>query len=127
MSEQSDLLRIISEREAALYAALSASDCDALAEIFSDDLLYVHSPGIAETKAENLAGQRSGLYKKGPIRRLSGHTDVLGEVAVTSCVIDMVNTTGTLKGTVRLLDALVWVREGGAWRLLVRQATRLPQ
>jgi hypothetical protein len=63
--------KLIAEREQALYAGLTASDADALGGVFSDDVTYIHSTSIAETKAENLAGQRSGLHRHGPITPLN--------------------------------------------------------
>jgi ketosteroid isomerase-like protein len=123
MSEDAN---IIAEREQALYAALTASDADALGDIFSDDVTYIHSPGIAETKAENLTGQRSGLYKHGPITTVERRTRVFGDVAVTCDVIDMVDTAHGAPYTFRLRETLVWIKEAGTWRLLVRHATRLP-
>jgi ketosteroid isomerase-like protein len=116
----------IAEREQALYAGLTASDADALAEVFSDDLTYIHSTSVAETKAENLAGQRHGVHKHGRITPLDKRTRVFGDVAVTRGMIDMVDTAHGAPYTIRLQETLVWVKEAGTWRLLVRQATRLP-
>ncbi len=118
--------KIIAEREKALYAALSTSDADALADIMSDDVTYVHSTGIAETKQENLAGQRSGVHKHGPITRLHGKTQISGDLALTRGVIDMVDTAHGTPFTLRLCESLVWLREAGTWRLLLRHPTRLP-
>jgi hypothetical protein len=41
-------------------------------------------------------------------------------------MIDMVDTAHGAPYTIRLQETLVWVKEAGTWRLLVRQATRLP-
>jgi ketosteroid isomerase-like protein len=118
--------KIIAGREQALYAGLTASDADALDDVFSDDVTYIHSPGIAETKQENLIGQRSGLYKHGPITAVEKRTRIFGEVAVTTGLIDMVDTAHGAPYTMRLRETLVWIKQGGTWRLLVRHATRLP-
>jgi ketosteroid isomerase-like protein len=122
----SDDATIIAEREKALYAALTASDADALADVLSDDVTYIHSTGIAETKQENMAGQRNGVHKHGPIKRLHGKTQISGDLAVTRGVIDMVDTAHGAPFTLRLCESLVWIREAGTWRLLLRHATRLP-
>jgi hypothetical protein len=37
-----------------------------------------------------------------------------------------VSETGKPRNLLHLLFTLVWVREGGAWRLALRQATRMP-
>ena len=119
--------RTISEREQALYAAMLASDYPVLDALLSDRVQYVHSNGVAEGKTEYLAGLRRGLYEYGDITRLSGATRLFEDVAITTGVIDMlVGAEGSAKGTVRLRHVLVWANEGAAWRLLLRQATRIP-
>lgn len=122
----SDDSSIIVDREKALYAALTASDADALADILSDDVTYIHSTSIAENKAEQLAGQRHGVHKHGAITTVERRCRVFGEVAVTRGMIDMVDTAHGAPFTMRLRETLVWVKEGDTWRLLVRQATKLP-
>lgn len=119
-------LQRVAEREGQLYAALAGEDIDAFEDIFSDDVTYIHSTSIAETKAENIAGQRHGVHRHGPTTTVSKHTRVIGEVAVTRGVIDMLDTAHAEPFHIRLRETLVWVKEDGDWRLLVRQATRLP-
>jgi hypothetical protein len=114
-------------REQELYRAMLAFDYPALDRILSDEVTYVHSTGVAESKAAYFAGLRKGLYEYGDITRISGRTRVLGEVAITDGIIEMlVGAEGSAKGTIRLLHVLVWRLEAGSWRLLLRQATRIP-
>jgi 4-hydroxy-4-methyl-2-oxoglutarate aldolase len=119
-------LQLIAEREEALYAALATNDAAAFDDLFSDDVTYVHSTSIAETKAENIAGQRHGVHRHGPTTTVNRRTRILGDVAVTHGVIDMIDTAHGDPFSIRLRQTLVWVREDGVWRLLVRQATRIP-
>jgi len=119
-------LKVIAAREDALHAAITASDCNALEDIMSDDITYIHSTGIAETKAENIAGQRHGVHKHGAIDTVSKNTQVSGDLAVTHGIIDMVDIAHGAPYTLRLLETLVWIKESGKWRLLIRQATRQP-
>jgi len=117
----------IAGREQALYAAMLASDHPVLDALLSERVQYVHSNGVAEGKAEYLAALRRGLYEYGDITPLSGATRLFESVAVTIGVIDMlVGAGGSAKGTVRLRHVLVWADEGAAWRLVLRQATRVP-
>jgi ketosteroid isomerase-like protein len=126
MNDGKPVARVIADMEEALYAGLTSSDAAALADVMSDELVYVHSSGIAETKAENLAGQRSGLYVRGPIARRGTRIRIFGDVAVTSAVIDMVDLAHGPRNTLHLQETLVWRKETSGWRLLLRQATRLP-
>lgn len=126
MPDDSSDLTAVAEREEALYAALAASDADAFADLFTNDVTYIHSTSIAETKAENIAGQRHGVHRHGPTATLSKRTRVFGQVAVTCGVIDLIDTAHGDPFTIRLRQTLVWLKEDGVWRLLVRQATRIP-
>ena len=115
------------ERENALYRAMLAFDYPALDALLSDRVSYVHSTGVVESKDAYFAGLRAGLYEYGAITRLNGETQVFSEIAVTTGVIEMlVGEKGGPKGTIRLQHVLVWVQELNSWRLLLRQATRIP-
>jgi len=114
----------LDELEAALYAGLTRSDGAAMRDVLSEDLVYVHSTGIAESRRENLIGQASGLYRHGETRRLSGRTLVYGDLAVTSAPIAMIDTAHGEATLLNLEQTLVWARERDRWRLLLRQATR---
>lgn len=126
LAENTDDLAALAACEAKLYEGLTGSDPDMLSEVFADDLVYIHSQGIAETKDENLTGQRSGLFVHGPIERLNGGTTIYGDLAVTNGQIDMVDLGHGPATTLHLQQTLVWKRDGGSWRLLLRQATRVP-
>jgi hypothetical protein len=118
---------IIAAREAALYKAMLAFDYAALDKILSDDVSYIHSTGVVEDKAAYFAGLRRGEYEYGDIDRISGTTKVFVGVAMTTGVITMlVGAKGSAKSTIRLQHVLIWAEEHGAWRLLLRQATRIP-
>jgi hypothetical protein len=119
--------QIITDRENELYKAMLAFDYPALDRILSDDVSYIHSTGVVETKAEYFAGMRRGLYEYGAIEIAGSQTRMFDGVAITSGVMEMlVGANGSAKGTIRLQHVLVWRQEAGTWRLLLRQATRLP-
>jgi hypothetical protein len=119
--------QIIAERETELYRAMLAFDYPALDGLLSDEVSYIHSTAVVETKAEYFAGMRAGLYEYGAIGILSTRTQMFEGVAMTSGVMEMVvGANGSEKGTIRLQHVLVWRLEAGTWRLLLRQATRIP-
>jgi hypothetical protein len=118
---------IIAKREAELYQAMLAFDDTALDGILSDEVRYIHSTGVVETKAAYFAGLRQGLYEYGDITIHSAETRVFGSVAMTTGVMEMlVGANGSIKSTIRLQHVLIWRQEDGSWRLLLRQATRIP-
>lgn len=113
--------------EAALYRAMIAKDFAALDKILVDDVCYIHSPGFAENKAAYFAGMKKGLYDYETIASRNLTVKVIGDTAVTHGIVDMrVSETSKPRNLLHLLFTLVWVREGGAWRLFLRQATRMP-
>jgi hypothetical protein len=119
--------QIIADRETELYRAMLAFDYSALDGLLSDEVSYIHSTAVVETKAEYFAGLRAGLYEYGAIEVLGASTQMFDGVAITSGVMEMfVGANGSEKGTIRLQHVLIWRLEGGTWRLLLRQATRIP-
>jgi uncharacterized protein (TIGR02246 family) len=111
----------------ALYQAMLAHDTTALAALLTEDVRYGHSPGFVEGKAAYLDGVRDGLYEYEHVQPTEQHVMRSGDLAV---VYDVLDFRGGPRGQphppVRLITTLVWRREAGAWRLAIRQATRMP-
>jgi hypothetical protein len=119
--------QVIADRESELYKAMLAFDYPALDGLLSDEVSYIHSTAVVETKAEYFAGMRRGLYEYGAIEILGTRARMFDGVAMTTGVMDMlVGANGSVKGTIRLQHVLIWRQEAGIWRLLLRQATRIP-
>lgn len=117
----------IRNAERALYEAMIANDGAALAALTSDDLVYVHSTSVAETRTEWLAGVARGLYDYKAIESRGVTIKTYGEVAVMHGIVDMsVATGGRPDEPLHLRFVLVWAREAGRWRLTLRQTTRIP-
>jgi ketosteroid isomerase-like protein len=113
--------------ERALYDAQIAGDVTALRPMLADDLVYIHSTGVAETRDEYLAGVTARLYEYGTIESRVARLRVHGDAALQTGVVDMtVAAHGASKTMIHLLFCLVWSRQSGHWRLSYRQATRMP-
>jgi ketosteroid isomerase-like protein len=116
----------IAQAEQSLYRAMIAQDFKALDAILADDLVYVHSTAVAETKDGYLTGVRDGLYEYGSIVSDPVVARLLGDVAVqTGRSLMLVGARGQPKSRTNLLVTLVWKREAGSWRLWRRHATRI--
>jgi ketosteroid isomerase-like protein len=114
--------------EKALYRAMIDRDFETLRDLLSDDLSYMHSTGVAESKAQYLAGVADGLYEYERIESHDVNLHIHLETAViTGQVVMSVSAAGEPKSTIRLLFTLVWTKQTGRWRLLLRQATRIPE
>ncbi len=125
MAEAGDIE--IRAAEAALYRAMIAKDIAALDQILADDVCYIHSPGFAEDKSEYLAGVKKGLYDYEAITSRNVTIKQVGDIAIMHGIAEMkVSETGKPRDLLHLLFTLVWIRDG-AWRLFLRQATRVPK
>jgi ketosteroid isomerase-like protein len=110
-----------------LYRAMLAHDIAALDALLTDDTVYVHSTGLAETKTAFLQGVRDGLYEYQVVRPISERIQQSGDIAVVYTVLDFQGgPRGQTHPPVTLITTLVWALRDNAWRMTVRQATRLP-
>ncbi len=111
----------------ALYRAMLAHDLAALDDLLADDVVYVHSTGLAETKRQFLDGVRDGLYEYERVRPVSETIHASGDMASVYTTLDfMGGERGRPHPPVTLITTLVWVCQAGTWRMLLRQATRVP-
>jgi len=110
-----------------LYRAMLAHDIPALDALLTEDTVYVHSTGLAETKAQFLDGVRDGLYEYERVRPVSERIEKSGDLAFVYTVLDFIGgPRGQAHAPVTLITTLVWRRHGGVWKMAVRQATRVP-
>jgi hypothetical protein len=110
-----------------LYRAQVAGDVRGIEPFLSADLRYLHSTGVAETRREYLAGVAARLYEYGRIASRGVRLNVSADLAIQDGIVDMtVSAHGAPKTLIHLLFCLVWRREGARWKLLYRQATRIP-
>lgn len=117
----------IEAAELALYRAMIVQDFAALDALLADDIVYIHSTAVAESKEGYLAGIRKGLYDYGAIDSSDVTVRYCGEVAIqTGTVVMSVAARGEPKAPITLLFTLVWKRELQGWRLWQRHATRVP-
>ncbi|HZP91946.1 MAG TPA: nuclear transport factor 2 family protein [Burkholderiales bacterium] len=112
--------------EEARYNAQMANDFAAMERLFGDDLVYIHSSTVVDTKASFIDSMRSGTVKYRRMRR--------GEVKVrTYGCIAIISGRGTfevtVKGEDRTLDLLfhsVWAKRAAGAQFVSWQATRMP-
>ena len=118
----------IAALEQRLYRAQVAGLVDDIEPMLSADLRYLHSTGVAETRGEYLAGIVERLYEYGRISSRDVRLNVSQDLAIQDGFVDMtVGAKGAPRSTIHLLFCLVWRREGAQWKLLYRQATRIPK
>ena len=109
-----------------LRKAMVDADKDKLAELVSDQLSYGHSSGVLETKAQyiDVIASKKTIYKS--INLLEPSVTVAGPNAIARHIFTAETEAGGKPGTARVGVLQVWQKQGGGWKLLARQAFRLP-
>ncbi len=107
-------------------AAVVKRDFAALDKILGDDLVYAHSTGLVETKAQYLAKLREGSQKYNGIEHSSMTVRNLGAAFVVHSHVRMHGATKGEPFDHKLMMMHVWAKQGAGWRLVAHQTTRLP-
>lgn len=112
--------------EDARYAAQMNDDFAAMAKLFADDLVYIHSSAAVDDKASYIDSMKSGNVKYKVMRRSDVTVRTLGCVAILT---GLGNFDVTVKGkdlTVELRFTSTWIKRDGAPQFVSWQATRTP-
>ena len=102
--------------------AMTNQDAEDLDEILADDLIYTHSSGRTETKAEFITNATSGAIRYRALSQEDVTVRRFGDTAIVTGHVESSN--GEKKFPVRFID--VYVKQGGAWRMIAWQSTKLP-
>lgn len=107
------------------FTAYVQSDVAALERIFADDLVYIHSTGVSDSKSAILQRVASGEVK---ISRFDGEgiqVRQIGDVMVVTGLVhlDLVNKGNPAKYDLRY--SAIYVNQGGQWRLAHVQNARV--
>ena len=108
-----------------LTKAMTAADKAQLEALVSDQLSYGHSSGKVETKAEFvgvIAGKKT-IYKS--ITLTDPIVSVSGNNAIARHTFAAEVESGGQSSSPKIGVMQVWVKDGGAWKLLARQAFKL--
>lgn len=117
---------VIRELEDRRYAAVVDGDLATFAELAHPELAYTHSDGTVDTLSSYVEKCRSGHYV---YHRIDHPIDRIVVTGGTAIVVGEMHADITAGGTRKSLanrSLAVWVRSGGAWRLLAYQPTVLP-
>lgn len=106
----------------ALKAAMIQKDGAALDRLLGDDLMYTHSAGQLETKADFMKSIVSGKSIVERLDFMDTTVHVYGNTALVKGKVDLYHSNTNIVH----MDVLhVWVKSRGTWRMVARQATRL--
>jgi hypothetical protein len=93
-----------------------------LDRLLDDKLIYVHSSGVADTKASYLEGLQTGVWDYQQIDRTECRVTGENDVALVFCKLSI---RIVIRGTFKAFDSralAVWVRQSDGWRLLAVQS-----
>ena len=102
-------------------------DFPELDQTYHEDLIYAHSTGIIETKAEYLAKLKTGTQRYDLIEHHKSTIRAFGDAAVAHSIVTMKGATKGVPFDNRLMMIHTWIKDGGRWRLAAHQTTRLPE
>ena len=109
-----------------LKSAMISGERAALENIAASDLSYGHSSGKIQDKAAFVESIASGASDFVSIEFKNQSIKVTGKTALVRHELHAKTNDGGKPGEVHLGILLVWQKEGGAWKLLGRQAFKLP-
>ncbi|MFD0941634.1 nuclear transport factor 2 family protein [Pedobacter boryungensis] len=109
-----------------LRLALISGEKLALENIAADDLSYGHSSGKIQDKAAFVEGIVSGASDFVSIEFKNQTVKVTGKTAIVRHELHAKTNDGGKPGEVHLGILLVWQKQGKDWKLLGRQAYKIP-
>jgi ketosteroid isomerase-like protein len=118
-------VQAVTDAVEALRKAMIDPDKAALDKLTATGLSYGHSGGQIQTQAEFIDALVSGKSDFVTIDLSNQVVAVTGDVAVVRHILSATTNDGGKPGTVKLSVLLVWQLQGGAWKLLARQAVHV--
>lgn len=106
--------------------AMVASDKATLEKMSSDQLSYGHSNGLVEDRAAFLEQFVTGQTDFVTITLSDQTVRIVGDAAVVRHRLVGDTNNNKVPGTVDLIVLMVWEKQKGEWKLLARQAVKLP-
>lgn len=113
------------QAEEARYAAQMAGDVAAMQRLFGDDLVYIHSSTVEDTKASFIESIRSGNVKYRSMKRGDVTVRTYGCIAIVSGRGKFEVTARGQDMTLELLFHAVWAKRAAGAQFVSWQATRV--
>jgi len=109
-----------------LRKAMLSADQAGLEALVADQLSYGHSGGVVESKAQfvNVIISKKTIYKSITLSELN--VAVVGNNAIARHIFSADFEADGKPGQARVGVLQVWTKQDGRWKLLARQAFRLP-
>jgi ketosteroid isomerase-like protein len=107
------------------FHAMVQNDLKSLAPLLSEDLVYVHTDGAVESKAEFLQRLRSGALRYRSIEPTDVRVRTFGSTAIVTGRSQMAVTIAGADREFAIRYTAVYVVRGDRWQLVSWQSTRI--
>ena len=126
LQAQSKNAQIVLDQESRRFEAMTKADTNQLVLMLAEELVYVHSNALVESKKDHLSAisARKLVYEK--MTREEAAVRFYGKTALIN---GKLKVKGILNGNafeVRLLYVAVYRKKRGMWQLVHWQSTRIP-
>jgi hypothetical protein len=105
-----------------LNKAMVDPEKSTLQSIVSEGLSYGHSGGIVQNKDVFIDDLINGAFNFSSISPTNQTISITGTIAIVRNILVAKATDSGVPTDLRIGNAMVWRKESGAWKLLVRQA-----
>jgi len=115
--------REVLQADQARVKALIENDLDALEQLLADDLTYVHSNGMLDTKESYIGGLRSGNSRYLSMDMSDVVVRPLGETALINAKFNARVKVGDREINPQPRALIVYARRDGRWQMVAWQST----
>ena len=112
--------------EDARYAAQMGDDFGALQKLLANDLVYIHSSAVVDTKASYIESMKSGTVKYRVMRRSDVKVRTYGCLGIITGNADFDVTVKGQDLSVQLRFSSIWAKRVAGAQFVSWEATRVP-
>lgn len=123
---QSKCARAVLDAEQRRFEAMVRADTVALRAMLADDLVYIHSNAMTESKDQHIADLSTGRLAYHSMERENARVRRYGKMAITNGVVKVNVTLDGKNLVLPLAYTAVYRKKKGRWLLVDWQSTRVP-
>ena len=118
-------LDIVKRTDRARLQAMAAGDGAALAKMFSEEMVFIHSDGRSESKADYVKNMTAGDTAYTDLKT----TEVVARQIAPEVIVlfggqEMKKKLGTTWSEIKIKFLSVWRNESGTWRMVAWQSMK---
>jgi len=119
--------RLVAQALEKFKVAMVQPDSLLLADIASDELIYIHSSGTVRNKQGFIDEFMKRWTNFSKVTILDQHIKITGDNAIVRHRLLADAHNPGYPSAVDIIILMVWRKENGQWKMLARQAAKIPQ